>query len=131
MAEAKRLGLELGIHNCPGYSASGGPWITVDKSMQELVWITKQVIGGCLFNDILPQPKTNLNYYKDIAVLAVPEFLSSIQQVVDLTEMMEPDGQLVWNAPIGKYTIYRIGHTSTSKSNHPIPAGLSHWRQIS
>ena len=124
VAEAKRLGLELGIHNCPGYSASGGPWITVDKSMQELVWITTQVIGGSLFNDILPQPKTNLNYYKDIAVLAVPEFLSSIQQVVDLTEMMEPDGQLVWNAPIGKYTIYRIGHTSTSKSNHPIPAGL-------
>ena len=23
VAEAKRLGLELGIHNCPGYSASG------------------------------------------------------------------------------------------------------------
>ena len=26
--EADRLGLELGIHNAPGWSSSGGPWIT-------------------------------------------------------------------------------------------------------
>ena len=24
--EAQRLGLQLGMQNCPGYSASGGPW---------------------------------------------------------------------------------------------------------
>ncbi|MEM8510605.1 MAG: glycosyl hydrolase, partial [Bacteroidota bacterium] len=26
--EAKRLGLDFGIHNCDGWSSSGGPWIT-------------------------------------------------------------------------------------------------------
>ena len=25
--EAKRLGLKLGIHNCSGWSCSGGPWV--------------------------------------------------------------------------------------------------------
>ena len=27
-SEARRLGLELGMHNCVGYSATGGPWVT-------------------------------------------------------------------------------------------------------
>ena len=31
--EAQRLGLELGMHNCVGYSATGGPWITPELSM--------------------------------------------------------------------------------------------------
>jgi len=31
--EAERLGLELAIHNCPGWSESGGPWVPVDQSM--------------------------------------------------------------------------------------------------
>ena len=26
--EADRLGLEFAMHNCPGWSSSGGPWIT-------------------------------------------------------------------------------------------------------
>ena len=26
--EAKRLGMEFGIHNCNGWSSSGGPWVT-------------------------------------------------------------------------------------------------------
>lgn len=37
-AEAKRLGLELSLHNCPGFSASGGPWVTADESMKTLTW---------------------------------------------------------------------------------------------
>src|SRR3954452_12140421 len=32
--EAKRLGLELCLHNCAGWSSSGGPWITPEFSMQ-------------------------------------------------------------------------------------------------
>ena len=36
-AEADRLGLEIGLHNCVGYSATGGPWIDEERSMQRLV----------------------------------------------------------------------------------------------
>lgn len=36
--EARRLGLDLGMHNCPGFSVSGGPWITPEHAMKELVW---------------------------------------------------------------------------------------------
>ena len=36
--EALRLGLEFTMHNCPGWSSSGGPWITPERGMQQLVW---------------------------------------------------------------------------------------------
>jgi len=36
--EAARLGLEVGMHNCPGFSVSGGTWIDPEHAMKELVW---------------------------------------------------------------------------------------------
>ena len=56
VSEAKRLGLELGIHNCPGYSTSGGPWITPELGMKKLVWAKGD-----------KQPETKLGFYRDIA----------------------------------------------------------------
>jgi hypothetical protein len=71
--EAGRLGLEFTIHNGPGWSSSGGPWITPEYAMQTLVFSEVTLKGGQVFNDKLPQPETRLNYYKDIAVLAFPK----------------------------------------------------------
>jgi hypothetical protein len=68
--EANRLGLELGIANCSGFSSSGGPWVTEENAMKKIVTSTVMVTGPTNFNNILTQPPTNLNYYKDIAVLA-------------------------------------------------------------
>jgi hypothetical protein len=42
--------------------------------------------------------------------------------LVDLTGKMDKDGKLTWDAPAGKWTILRFGHTSTGKENHPTPA---------
>src|SRR6478672_4789834 len=44
--EAARLGLEFTMHNCPGWSASGGPWITPELSMQQITWNESYVAGG-------------------------------------------------------------------------------------
>ncbi len=38
VAEAVRRGLEIGFHNCPGYSHSGGPWTRPEHAMRELVF---------------------------------------------------------------------------------------------
>lgn len=54
--EAKRLGLDLGIHNCAGYSCSGGTWIKPENAMKKLVWAKGDA-----------QPETNLGFYRDIA----------------------------------------------------------------
>ena len=34
MKTATDLGIELGMFNCPGWSQSGGPWITPEQSMK-------------------------------------------------------------------------------------------------
>ncbi|WP_068262116.1 glycosyl hydrolase [Rubripirellula obstinata] len=70
--EADRLGLELAFHNGPGWSSSGGPWVTPDLAMQELVFSEVTHQGGKPFKARLPQPKTQLDYYQDIAILAFP-----------------------------------------------------------
>jgi len=68
--EANRLGLELCLHNCAGWSSSGGPWIRPEHAMQVLVWTEKRVRGPSSLSESLPQPTTRLGFYRDIAVLA-------------------------------------------------------------
>jgi alpha-L-rhamnosidase len=71
--EADRLGLNFEMHNCPGWSSSGGPWITPELSMQVVTCSELQVEGGRLVDAALPQPTAKENYYRDIFVLAFPE----------------------------------------------------------
>src|SRR5688572_3982839 len=72
MKEAERLGLEFTMHNCPGWSASGGPWITPELAMQQITWSEIYVRGGDVIKMVLPKPPNRLNYYHDIATLAFP-----------------------------------------------------------
>ncbi len=72
ISEANRLGLKLAIHNCAGWSESGGPWVTPDQSMQRVVWSETHVRGGSRFSGALEQPATVRGTYHDIAVLAFP-----------------------------------------------------------
>jgi len=51
-----------------------------------------------------------------------PEMVIERSRIVDLTGKMDPDGKLVWEAPPGKWTIMRFGHTSTGAQNSPAPA---------
>lgn len=70
-SEAARLGLKLSIHNCAGWSSSGGPWNTPENAMQRVVISETVVTGGKRFSGKLPQPATLLGFYRDIEVLAV------------------------------------------------------------
>lgn len=87
--EAHRLGLDLGMHNGPGWSSSGGPWIMPEISMQQLVWTQRIVTGPQKLDAVLPQPYTKRGYYRDVAVLAFPsppgERVSYEEQLVGVT----------------------------------------------
>jgi hypothetical protein len=70
--EANRLGLEMCVENCAGWSSSGGPWNTVTNAMQRVTTSEVRVTGPTNFSAALPQPPTTLDFYRDIAVLAFP-----------------------------------------------------------
>ena len=96
ISESERLGLTMGIHNGPGWSTSGGPWVKPNQAMQELVWTEKQLTGPSEFDGLLDKPRPALGierdmardpeinkryyvprkkvkgYYRDIAVMAFP-----------------------------------------------------------
>ncbi|HZX75056.1 MAG TPA: glycosyl hydrolase, partial [Cyclobacteriaceae bacterium] len=70
--EAERLGLEFTMHNCPGWSSSGGPWITPELNMQQITHSELYVTGGKQVSVSLPKPFSRLNFYKDAFVFAFP-----------------------------------------------------------
>jgi hypothetical protein len=74
MTEAGRLGLELGVENCEGWSSSGGPWVTPQDAMKMLVWNEAQVKAGASVR--IPQPPTRHDFYRDVVVVAFPSISS-------------------------------------------------------
>ena len=76
--ESERLGLSFGVHNCDGWSSSGGPWVTPEQSMKMVVWSEQMVKGGGNVTIQLAQPTTREGLYRDIAVLAYPSLPAEI-----------------------------------------------------
>lgn len=70
--EAKRLGLEIGMHYSDGFALGGGPWIKPEMSMQKIVSVDTVVEGNRVFSALLPTPQFNENYYRDITIVAYP-----------------------------------------------------------
>jgi hypothetical protein len=97
--EAHRLGLEINMNNDAGWCGSGGPWIRPELSMQKVVWTETLVEGPKRFEGVLARPQAVDDFYRDIAVLAMP-------------------------APAGKARIRNIQGKASFKSQHfpPQPA---------
>ncbi len=72
LKEANRLDIKIGVHNCDGWSTSGGPWITPELSMKQYAWSKSVVDGGKVINTQLNQPSARNDFYRDVAVVAYP-----------------------------------------------------------
>ncbi|MDR2466305.1 MAG: hypothetical protein LBD35_02835 [Prevotellaceae bacterium] len=169
MAEARRLGLTIGLHGTPGYATTGGPWISEERCMQTLVFSTVSLAGNRPAEVVLAKPelpayrgftneKSGTNYgrvptsrratyYKDVAVLAIPEKLDpKPDEALDISGCMDADGRLKWTPPAGRWRVCRIGHAPTMANPHPLPDDIIgkalevdkmsrednvyHWRQL-
>ena len=86
--EANRLGLELCIENCAGWSSSGGPWNTPENAMQKLVTSEVHVTGPSDYNATFPSPPVTLNTYHDVAVLAFPDTANETVRMRDLSPVV-------------------------------------------
>ncbi|MGQ1783641.1 glycosyl hydrolase [Saccharicrinis sp. GN24d3] len=91
--ECERLGLSFGVHNCDGWSSSGGPWITPEQSMKMVVCSEVQTTGGDIAMR-LPQPTTREDYYRDIAVVAYPALPSEMDDVQNKPIITSSDANL-------------------------------------
>ncbi|MDR1887471.1 MAG: hypothetical protein LBQ70_06090 [Prevotellaceae bacterium] len=134
LAEAKRLGLTIGLHGTPGYATTGGPWIPEERGMQTLVFSDIRVTGNRVIDSVLQKPELprykgyapeygkRATYYRDVAVVAVPDKNDAApSDVIDISEHMDTTGLLRWQAPKGNWIISRIGHAPTMANPHPLP----------
>ena len=67
--EAKRVGINIGIFNGPGWSQSGGPWIPTERSMRYVVSSETRIVGPTRFEGKLSSPKES---FQGIGTLAFP-----------------------------------------------------------
>jgi hypothetical protein len=93
LQEAARLGITIGVHNCDGWSTSGGPWISPENSMKDFVCSKTYLKGGKKLRLKLPQPVSRNNFYRDVTVLAYPtddkpENFSKIQPACKLNDKL-------------------------------------------
>jgi len=65
--EGKRLGVNIGIFNSPGWSQSGGPWVKSSQAMRYLVSSETTIEGGRKISEKLIAPNDTL---QDVAVIA-------------------------------------------------------------
>ncbi len=53
---------------------------------------------------------------------SLAERFASTADVIDITSHVDSLGHLVWDAPAGRWRIFRFGYSLTGKKNHPAPA---------
>lgn len=71
LREAKRLDLKIGLSIQSGWNL-GGPRVTLDDKAKQITSSEIRVKGPAKIDKILPVPKNNYDYYRDICVLAYP-----------------------------------------------------------
>jgi len=65
-ALADQFGMEEAIAGSPGWSESGGPWVTGPEAMKKYVWSETVVEGGKPFTGTLAHPPTNNGPFQDL-----------------------------------------------------------------
>ncbi|MDR0745622.1 MAG: family 78 glycoside hydrolase catalytic domain [Mediterranea sp.] len=125
---SKDLGMEVGIHNSPGWSTTGGPWIKPGQGMQAVAFSITKLKGGRTVRAVLPNPKegeATAVYFKDVAVMAIRDRKPvTAADIVDVSAFFEK-GILTWEAPTGDWTIYRFGYAPTMQHTHPTPEDVA------
>ena len=62
---ADQRGLELAVDSSPGWSETGGPWVSPSAAMKKLVWSRTDVEGA--FHGLLPPPPSVAGPFQNIA----------------------------------------------------------------
>jgi len=114
--EADRLGMTLCMDNCPGWSNSGGPWVTPEHAMQFVTTSETVAQGPSQFSAKLAQPPAKNGFYRDIALLAFRTPAAG-------EETVTPDNpaKITSNAP-GVDPTSLLEHGSNKLVRLPVPA---------
>jgi len=63
---ADQFGFEEAIASSPGWSETGGPWVSGPQAMKKYVWSETRVEGGMPFTGVLPKPPSNPGPFQNL-----------------------------------------------------------------
>lgn len=65
---ADSLGMEMAVAASPGWSNTGGPWVSKEDAMKKLTWRETVVKGGRTISMPLPAPFTTTGFFQNVAL---------------------------------------------------------------
>ncbi len=132
--EGKRVGVNIGTFNCPGWSQSGGPWVKPEMAMRHLVYSETRVKGPGKIQVKLTQPARP---FQDVYVLAFPAVekgkvrlsntnskITGSPKIRNISNLLDGDTTSVafFNRGAGDYTIdIKSDKTITARSIQLFP----------
>jgi hypothetical protein len=127
VAEADRLGLELGFNIQSGWNL-GGPKVTAAQSSKKVTFSKTSVQGGTGVEIMLPEPPKIGGIYQDVAVMAVP-LKGENADVFKVSAISSQAGREPASATDGKADTFWVSGSKTSdqgpKKSQP------HWIELS
>ena len=94
-AEGRKRGIEIGLHNSPGYTSTGGPWIPARLAMRELVFNVSET------NPVPLRVKANFpRWVPERGTQDVPELA---ERRTDLVDIGTVGGVRISHVPMGAF----------------------------
>ena len=127
--EGGRLGVDIGLFNCPGWSQSGGPWISAKQTMRYLNTYSQNVKGPGKVEITFEKPQEP---FEDVAIIAIPAN-TNLKKISDLSPQVSCrlgkdslkyifDGNLNTGYSFGKFKPSDSTISITIKANQAIQA---------
>jgi hypothetical protein len=107
---ADKLGLEMAIAGSPGWSESGGPWVTPAQAMKKYVWGETRLEGGRPFSGRLPKPPSATGPYRDMPKSR--DWFGASK--TPLPEYYADSAVIAFRAPDNDHTLAELGARVTS-----------------
>jgi hypothetical protein len=126
---ANKMGLEMAIAGSPGWSESGGPWVSPADGMKKIVWTETLVKGGQAFSGSLPKPPTTTGKFQNLPIEAefgsgqtpkVPEFYQDIAVIafkLPNTENLLSDLKPTITSSSGSFNLAQLTDGDLVKTN--------------
>ena len=99
---ADSLRMEVSIASSPGWSITGGPWVTEADAQKKLVWRDTLLQGGRHVCEPLPSPFTCSGPYQDIPLYPQDPTRYAFYEYLCVLAVREPDG---WDVQIPDATV--------------------------
>lgn len=115
---ATKLNIEIGIFNSPGWSQSGGPWVSSNEAMRYLISSETYVNGPKKFSQKLSKP---IDIFQDVKLIAYPAIkeyqfvlnnqnskITSLPNLAGLSKTMDGDKSTGVTFPSGELFTFDI-----------------------